>query len=423
MSSTSGPRPIVVTPRGGRRALLVDACIAILLLAVSAVAAGFSAPESAAVTAAGAGSVIAACALAIRRLHPLISAGVIGACGTLILSISLVDPDLLRGGQLAGALGAMVLITLVSLYAVTVYSTPPVSLTALGVAVAAGVVLAALAVPPDGPDRARYIATNSIFAIVLLAGTWAIAAARRSRKRELQTLAERNRALQAEKETSVARAAADERARIAREMHDIVAHSLSAVIAQADGGRYAARSDSDVGVRALEVISSTSRNALTDMRGLLGVLRSDEANESTGPLGVDDLPTLIAAERSHGAQVTLVENGDTGCLPPALDLTVYRIVQESLTNARTHGRAGTNTRVFLHRTESTMTVTIEDRATRNAPAPPDPAPDGGRGIVGMRERATLHGGTLDARATADGFRVVARLPLDPTADRRRRETP
>lgn len=181
MSSPSGAWPPIVLPRGRRRVLLVDSCIAVLLLVVSALGAGPAAPEGPAVTVATSVSVIAACALAVRRLFPRTSAGIVGVCGTLIVSVALAAPDLVREGHLAGALGAMVLTTLVSLYAVTVYSTQRVCLAALGVAVVAGVVLAVVAVPPDGPDRARHIATSSVFAIVLLTGTWAIAAARRSR--------------------------------------------------------------------------------------------------------------------------------------------------------------------------------------------------------------------------------------------------
>lgn len=196
-------------------------------------------------------------------------------------------------------------------------------------------------------------------------------------------------------------------------MHDIIAHSLSAVIAQADGGRYAARSDPAVGVRALETISSTSRSALADMRGLLGVLRGDGDDETTGPLGVRDLPALVATERGHGADVTLVELGDTTDLPPALDLTVYRIVQESLTNARRHGPLCGITRVTLSCEHSLLSVTVDNAAPAGAARVSPGRGPGGRGILGMRERAALHGGTLDAHRTQGGFRVTARLPLPP----------
>ena len=143
----------------------------------------------------------------------------------------------------------------------------------------------------------------------------------------------------------------------------------------------------------------------------LGVLRGDETGDGRAPLGVRDIPALVDSERVHGADVTFDESADLGRLPPSQGLAAYRIVQEALTNARVHGAPGNRTRVSITRERGLLTVVVEDTAPAGWASQASPLPRGGRGILGMRERAAIHGGTLEARRTPGGFRVTAGIPI------------
>lgn len=204
-------------------------------------------------------------------------------------------------------------------------------------------------------------------------------------------------------------AASEERARIAREMHDVVAHTLSVVVAQADGGRFASRQDPHAASRTLETIAEVSRSALTEMRALLGVLRTHDGDAELGPQpSIGDIPALVATARQGGLEVSYVTTGTPRPLPIGAGLALYRIAQEGLTNVRRH--AGPNPKTYLQLTwgEDDVTLTVSDDG-RGAAA----ADDGtGAGIEGMRQRATVFGGTLSAGPKAGGgFVLRARLPL------------
>jgi signal transduction histidine kinase len=241
----------------------------------------------------------------------------------------------------------------------------------------------------------------------------------------LSTLEERARLAESEREERARRAVLDERARIAREMHDVVAHSLSVIVSQAQGGAYVAASRPERAVQALETIAETGREALADMRGLLGVLRADR----TGPLGADpttpaaagirpaapaepqpalaDLPDLIARVRAAGVPVELAGSGTPRRLGPATALAVYRLVQESLTNTLKHAGPDARADVRLVWTEEELTVTVTDDGYGQTPGP-----GGGQGLAGMRERAAVVGGQVSAGPRADrGFAVEARFPV------------
>jgi signal transduction histidine kinase len=204
-------------------------------------------------------------------------------------------------------------------------------------------------------------------------------------------------------------AASDERARIAREMHDVVAHTLSVVVAQADGGRFAARTDPAAGERTLDTIAQVSRSALTEMRALLGVLRAPEGEMQLGPQpSIGDIPALVAATRESGLDVSFVTTGTPRPLPIGAGLAVYRIAQEAITNVLKH--AGPAARAFLQLRwgEDDVTLVVRDDG-RGAAAHGDGT---GSGIDGMRERATIFGGTLAAAPqTGGGFEVRAVVPL------------
>lgn len=212
-----------------------------------------------------------------------------------------------------------------------------------------------------------------------------------------------------EASTVQALAASDERARIAREMHDVVAHTLSVVVAQADGGRFAAPSDPDAPVRTLETIAEVSRSALTEMRALLGVLRTPDGEAELGPQpSIGDIPTLVATTRDGGLDVSYVTTGTPRPLPIGAGLALYRIAQEGLTNVLKHAGPLATAYLQLRWGEDDVALTVSDDG-RGAAAHSDGR---GGGIRGMRERATVFGGTLSAGPKiGGGFEVRAVLPL------------
>ena len=220
-------------------------------------------------------------------------------------------------------------------------------------------------------------------------------------RRRAVSLAARSAALQRQAE----QATAAERARIARELHDIVAHHLSVIVLQAAGARASGKPAGPT----LEKIENSGRQALAETRRLLGVLRDpDEEITLTPQPGIGELVALADSVRAAGVPVNLVISGDRGELPAAVDVSVYRIVQEALTNVLKHaGPARADVRVGC--AEEAVTIEITDNG---AGEPGDPAPAGGHGLTGMRERAAIFGGELRAGPRpGGGFAVRARLPL------------
>jgi len=244
------------------------------------------------------------------------------------------------------------------------------------------------------------------FFLVLTVGAWLAGMVVHGR-REAAALAAQARALEGEAQI----ASAEERSRMARELHDIVSHNLSVVVVQAAGARAQAdQRDSDPAT--LEKIERSGREALVEMRRLLGVLREDEgADPALAPRpGIEQLPTLAERVRAAGLGVELEIEGDCAQLPPAIDLSAYRIVQEALTNTLNHAGPETQVRVRVRREPEALTIEVADDG-RGTPAAASAGP-GGHGLVGMRERAALLGGELLAGPRpAGGFVVSARLPL------------
>ncbi|MBD3943139.1 sensor histidine kinase [Microbacterium sp. NEAU-LLC] len=200
-------------------------------------------------------------------------------------------------------------------------------------------------------------------------------------------------------------AAEQERVRIARDMHDVVAHSLAVVIAQADGARYAASSDPAVATEALATISTTARSALADVRLLLGQLRHRQGD---GPQPtIADLEEVYAQVRAAGVPLRVdVDPAPPGSPPAAVQLAVYRILQEALTNALRHGIPGGAVDVRLSWLPDRVELWV-----RNPAAPPAPGARPGHGLIGMRERAQLAGGRLDTGAEDGDFVVRAAIPI------------
>jgi len=236
---------------------------------------------------------------------------------------------------------------------------------------------------------------------------------RRDRRDLLSSLEERAARLELERDQQRELATAAERARIARDMHDIVAHSLTVMIALNDGAGRVLRDSPDRGVAdAIATASATGRQALSEMRLLLGVLRDDQSGEEFAPQpGLAELEELVEQTRGVGLPVRLIITGTTTPLPESLQLTVFRIVQEALTNVLRHARGPASAEVELHFHADGLELTVTNTGTTNR-EPVEP----GRGIRGMRERALLYNGNIEAGPLAEGgWRVRARLPLIPSA--------
>ncbi|HEX3004110.1 MAG TPA: sensor histidine kinase [Angustibacter sp.] len=245
---------------------------------------------------------------------------------------------------------------------------------------------------------------GAFFALYLFA-VWLIGAAVQAR-RESKAAAARAAAV----EETAARAVAEERNRIARELHDIVSHNLSVVIVQAAGSRAVRNRDPDEVAATLEKIETSGREALGEMRRLLGVLRADAHDGAGADLAptpnVDQLDALASTVRASGVAVDLRVDGAAEKLPPALGLSVYRIVQEALTNVLKHAGPDAHARVVVRRAGEDVFVEVHDDG-RGLTTDPGL----GHGLQGMRERVTLLGGDLTAGARREGgFAVLARLP-------------
>ena len=240
-----------------------------------------------------------------------------------------------------------------------------------------------------------------------LAAAWLFGDTARRRREVLELHRERAEQLERTQDEVARRAVAEERLRIAREMHDVVAHSMSVVAVQAASGRLVVDTDPERARQALVAIEQTSRSALDEMRRLLGVLRRDDAGGAArepAP-GLGELDRLVAETVAAGIPVSVRVEGDRRALSPGADLTAYRIVQEALTNVRKHA-PDARAAVVVRYDGAGVTVEVSDGGGAAA------RPMGtGHGLLGMQERVALYGGTLDAGPVpGGGFRVVATLP-------------
>lgn len=263
---------------------------------------------------------------------------------------------------------------------------------------------------PSGADARKY--TFAMLTVVV-AGVWVLGLHMRTRRAYLRSLEERAERLERERDNEVAMAMAAERARIARELHDVVAHNVSVIVVQADGASYAIDSDVARARQALEAISSTGRQALAEMRRLLGVLReNDDAGAYAPQPGVGQLDDLVEQVRASGLPVTFEVDGAPVAISEGRQLTVFRIVQEALTNTLKHGGLNVTAAVRLHYAEDAVEVMVVDDG-RGAAASDDGR---GHGLVGMRERVGVYGGRVRAEPRAGGgFEVVARIPTGEAA--------
>ena len=387
---------------------------------------------------AGAGMVLP---WAVRRVRPVASAAVVTAAAVL---------HLLAGPEFSLSL-LMVPLTVYNLAA-----NAPRSISVAGLlmglvgGVANGVkvwLFPAQFVTPDGltvrsPAEPLAMVIMAIGCGLMVLTAWAFGDVVRNRRLAVRALEDRAHRLEVQSRQERELAAADERSHIAREMHDIVAHSLQVIISQADGARYAAAAKPALAVTALETIGQTGRSALADMRQLLGVLREtgetvagvpgvtdDDARRPAAdvvaspdgrgtrlPPGrrpqprLADLPALVETMRLSGLEVSLLETGTPRrALPAGGELAAYRIVQEALTNTLRHGGPDADAFVTLAWTARGLDLQIDDDGCGAAA---DPATRGsGQGLRGAAERAALFGGTLESGPRVGaGYRVSAHLP-------------
>lgn len=262
--------------------------------------------------------------------------------------------------------------------------------------------------------------TGSVAAAVLVLGLWYLGRQMRFRGEYLRLLEERAAHLEARRKVEAEKAVAEERTRIARELHDIVAHQVSLMTVQAGAAKTVAATAPEAAIEAMGAVEKAGRQALGELRHLLGVLRPDCESPHLGPQpGVADLPRLVKELEGAGLAVALSVRGSVAELPARVELAVYRIVQEALTNVLKHAGPSAAARVLVAVQRRAVELTVEDDGSGRCHLP-----GSGHGIAGMRERAQLLGGSLAARALPQGgFRVEAHLPLsaDPSSSNLRYE--
>jgi signal transduction histidine kinase len=243
---------------------------------------------------------------------------------------------------------------------------------------------------------------------------WLLGDMMRWRRGYYHALEERAARLEREQDAHAQIAAAAERSRIARELHDVVAHNVSVMVVQADGASYALDTDPERARQAISAIAATGRQALAEMRSMLGVLRSasEEGADFAPQPGIEQLTRLLEQARASGLPVSFTVQGVPRPLPQATALTAYRVVQESLTNARKHGGPTATATVTLRFGEGEVAITVTDDG-RGTTARADGL---GHGLIGMRERVELFGGTVSAGPRpGGGYQVAATLPAPAAA--------
>ncbi len=290
--------------------------------------------------------------------------------------------------------GAGAVAILVALYSVGAHDSRRWSLPTAVLIAQVGVVVAVLRWnPPDGLLLSLFQVTGTVTA------SWVIGRYVRTRRAYLTSVLERAATAERERDQRAIQAVGDERARISREMHDIVAHSLSVMVALSDGAAMSVTRAPGDAQEAMEQTSKVGRQALGEVRRLLGVRRDSDHLDMAPMPGVGELDDLIGQVRATGLPVDLVIVGKPLALPPSAQLSIYRVVQESLTNVLRHAHAATWATVTLRYLPSGVEVEVDnDDLGQDLGEPGRP----GRGLAGMRERAASFGGTLEASRREDG---------------------
>jgi signal transduction histidine kinase len=328
-------------------------------------------------------------ALVWRRREPLRAVMVIFAAvaAESLLGVSLHKPN------------APLAVALVALYSLGAHA--PWRPALLGVGTALAGIWTSVAAQP------RFDRSDFVFTGIIVSGGWLVGRGMHGRVRETAELERRTTELERTREAERQAAVAEERSRIARELHDMIAHSLSVMVVQAGAAEEVAKRHPERVAEPLRSIQETGRQALTEMSRLLGILRGGEEIGLAPQPGLDDLEALLEQTRRAGLPVDVAVEGIRRPLPPGPDLSAYRILQEALTNARKHAGPATVHVTLRYRDEALEIEVLDDGpGARNGFA-------GGHGLIGMRERVAVFGGELQTGPRPDGgFAVRAELPLD-----------
>jgi signal transduction histidine kinase len=327
--------------------------------------------------------------LAWRRRWPLLP---------LAVAVAVVELSNLAAPALAET-GAFLVGMLLAIYSVGRY--------ARGRELAAGVVLVVAAIPLAAIEPGDPVTFTDLALFFVLFGGPLVVGQYVCRRREREDILEgRAEQLAAERDARAREAVAEERVRIARELHDVVAHAISLMVLQARGGRRMLTEDPDETRRALDAIEHAGGQALAEMRRLLGLLRHDDAEPSLAPPpSLERMDELVAGIRASGLPVDVVIEGRPVELPPGVDVSAYRIVQEALTNALKHAGPA-RARVTVSYAPGAVDLAIVDDG--HGPG----VNGGGYGLAGMRERVAIYGGSLESGATpGGGYALRVRLPL------------
>ena len=355
---------------------------------------------------------------------PIFAEGPVTLIGLVVVSAALCSPYVLRrrfpmavlGVMLVAAcaqlvLGAPILAAdAMLLFAVYNVATRYLWWVSLSAAVLTVVWLLIAVIPNLGDEFLDVGQLGVLIVVTLWVWTWGTLV--RIRRQYIAGLQERAEQAERERETNARIAVAGERARVAREIHDIVSHSLSVVVLMSDGAASKVETEPDRAKSAMLNVRDTGRTALAEMRRMLGVLRDDEPGSQAPQPSVAQLDELIEQSRAAGMPVALTVSGESVPLPQGVGLTVYRLVQEALTNVRKHaGSDIARVDVMLEYRRGEVEVRVIDDGLGGT-AEPQPG-TGGHGLIGMRERVAAHRGTLRVGPRADGgFEVVAVLPLE-----------
>jgi signal transduction histidine kinase len=328
--------------------------------------------------------------IALRRIRPL---------GVLTVTVSAETLLLLFSSRVQVPLGVIV-----ALYTVASRCERPVAIRAaewVALPITVGVIV------NTGLHPERIIPKLALFAIA-----WVLGDNIRTRRAYLAELEARAARLEREREERDERAVAGERNRIARELHDVIAHNVSVMVVQASAGEEVFDTDPSRARESLAAVASTGRAALTELRRLLGVIRSEEGEDTPAYApqpGLEYLDELVGQVRETGLAVDVTVLGEPRELPEGVGLCAYRIVQEALTNTLKHADA-TRAQVSLRYVADALELQVLDDGRGAAPVNGDGS---GHGLIGMRERVALFGGELSARSRPDhGYEVIARIPLE-----------
>jgi signal transduction histidine kinase len=377
----------------GRRSLAFDLALAAVATAteLAQVIGATGSPSGPALVLA----VVAGGALVLRRTAPVAVLATTGAATVAIGAL---------GDDPAGLSAA------IALYTTAALCERRVSLAALALTAAIGATLSAATADTSGRDTSA--AFGAIIVVVLAAGIWGLGAYAQTQRRYRRELQERAASAEREREQLARIAVHEERASIARELHDIVAHSVSVMLVGVRGARDALRASPEVAEETLVRVERSGEQSLAELRRILALLREpDHTAESRPQPSLAELDELVASYRAAGLPVRLEVTGEPTPLPDGIELSVYRIVQEGLTNVLKHSDPR-NVTVTLSFRDSRLELEVVDDGTPTTPG----AATTGQGLVGMRERVALLGGELETGPReGGGFRVAARLPVSDDA--------